>query len=116
MLITFRSSATGSITMFGDVAKELLSMMGASGRVPGALTGADVGSALRQLESGLANLKEQAAADHHTAAPPAMNEDMEAEEEEDEDPPVEIAVRAAPLIDLLQRASVANAEVMWEAK
>ena len=112
MLVTFRSSATGSITMFGDTAKQLLSMMGASGRIPAALTGADVGSALQQLERGLANLKVAAAAGQQTAAPPAANEDMEAEEEQE--PPVAIAARAAPLLDLLRRAAAAKAEVTWE--
>ena len=113
MLVTFRSKATGSITMFGDTAKQLLSMMGATGRIPAALTGPDVAAALSKLETSLANLKEQAAADHHTAAPPAVNEDMEAEEE-DQEPPVELAVRAAPLLDLLRRAATAKADVTWE--
>lgn len=113
MLVTFRSKATGSITMFGDTAKPLLSMMGATGRIPAALTGSDVAVALSKLEASLADLKQQAAAGHHTAAPPAVNEDMEAEEE-DQEPPVELAVRAAPLLDLLRRAAAAKAEVTWE--
>ncbi|MBB6093606.1 hypothetical protein HNQ60_002487 [Povalibacter uvarum] len=112
MLVTFRSKAAASITMFGDVASQLLNMMGASGRIPGAFTGEDVQSALQKLESSLARLKEQG---DHTAAPPALNEDMEAEDEEDE-PPLELAVRAAPLIELLQRAAAAKAEVTWEGK
>ncbi|HMN44335.1 MAG TPA: DUF1840 domain-containing protein [Povalibacter sp.] len=116
MLIIFRSTATGSITMFGDTAKQLLSLMGTTGRIPAALTGEDVGVALTKLEAGLAELKRRADAEHHTAAPPAMNEDLDAEEEERHEPPIELAVRAAPLIDLLRRASAAKAEVTWEAK
>lgn len=112
MLVTFRSKAAASITMFGDVASQLLSMMGASGRIPGAFTGEDVQGALQKLELSLERLKAQG---DHTAAPPALNEDMEADDEEDE-PPLEIAVRAAPLIDLLQRAAAAKAEVTWEGK
>lgn len=115
MLIIFRSSATGSITMLGDTAKHLLSLMGTSGRIPAALTGEDVGAALQKLEAGLADLKRQAEAEQRTPAPPAANEDMEAEEENYE-PPVELVVRAVPLIDLLRRASAAGAEVTWEAK
>lgn len=113
MLVTFRSKATGSITMFGDTAKELLSMMGASGRIPGAFVGEDVGNALGKLESSLDSLRQRASG-HHTAAPPAMNEDMEAEEEEEKEPPVALAVRAAPLLDLLRQAAAARAEVTWE--
>ena len=113
MLVTFRSKAAGSITMFGDTAKALLSMMGASGRIPGAFTGEDVGTALQRLESSLSDLKHHA---HDTAAPPAMNEDMEADEEDEKEAPVEIAVRAAPLLDLLRRATADKAEVTWEGK
>ena len=39
----------------------------------------------------------------------------EAEEEEYE-PPVDLVVRAAPLVDLLQRAVAAKADVVWEGK
>lgn len=120
MLITFRSTATESITMFGDVATPLLKMMGASGQVPGAFSAKDVPDALRQLESGIERLKAQTHA--QPAAPPAMNEDWgpDADEEKaddkDKEPPIAIATRAVPLISLLKRAAAANAEVMWEGK
>ena len=113
MLVTFRSTATGPITMFADVATPLLKMMGASGRVPGALSAADVPAALKQLEAAIQRLK----ADGHaaTAAPPAMNEDWSADEEDEknQDPPVELITRAVPLISLLQRAVAEKAEVSW---
>ena len=70
MLVTFRSTATDSITMFGDVATSLLKLMGASGKVPGALHADDVPGALRQLEAALGRLKIHDHAD--TAAPPAI--------------------------------------------
>ena len=120
MLVTFRSTATDSITMFGDTATQLLGLMGASGRVPGAFTAADVPDALQRLETSLEQLKLQPheAASHQTAAPPADNEDAPAEDEEDDDkePPIEIAVRAIPLVGLLKRAAAEKAEVMWEGK
>ncbi|HEY4366885.1 MAG TPA: DUF1840 domain-containing protein [Steroidobacteraceae bacterium] len=120
MLITFRSTATESITMFGDTATPLLKMMGASGRVPGALAAQDVPGALQQLESGIEQLKAQTHA--QSAAPPAMNEDWGAndndpdQDDKDKEPPIAIATRAVPLISLLKRAAAANAEVMWEGK
>lgn len=114
MLVTFRSKASGSITMFGDVASQLLHMMGASGRIPGALTGEDVSDALQRLEASLERVRQEAAT-KTTPAPPALNEDAEAEEEEYE-PPVDLVVRAAPLVDLLQRAVAAKADVVWEGK
>ncbi|MFL6550419.1 MAG: DUF1840 domain-containing protein [Povalibacter sp.] len=118
MLVTFRSSATDSVHMFGEVATQLIRMMGGTGRVPGAFNAEDVPSALRQLESSLELLKNQPHAQSSaTAAPPADNEDSSADdEEEDAEPPVELAVRAIPLVGLLKRAAAAKAEVMWEGK
>lgn len=114
MLVTFRSTATESITMFGDVAMELLKLMGASGRIPGALNPEDVPAALQRLETAVERLKVESHS--KTPAPPADNEDAAAEEETEDEPPVEIAVRAVPLLSLLKRAAAAKAEIMWEGK
>lgn len=116
MLVTFRSTATESITMFQDVAVQLLKLMGATGRIPGALGPDDVPQALRQLEHATEQIK---AGTHATAARPADNEDSQNEdkdEDEDREPPVDLATRAVPLLSVLKRAAAAHAEVMWEGK
>lgn len=112
MLVKFRSTATESITMFGDSAAELIKIMGASGKVPGALGSSDVAAALQRLESAMEAVK---AATHETAAPPANNEDNATDDDDDKPRNVSIATRAIPLLSLLKRAAAANAEVMWEA-
>ena len=101
MLVTFKSKATESITMFGDVATPLLKMMGASGKVPGALGAEDVAGALQQLETSIERLKAQTHA--QPAAPAAMNEDWGGEDEgssknddKERDAPVAMATRARP--------------------
>ena len=115
MLVTFRSTATDSITMFGDTAAQLLQLLGASGKVPGAFTAADVPVALQRLEAGLHALKlQQGPESQATAALPAGNEDAPSDDEDDKEPPIQIEVRAIPLIGLLRRAAAAKAEVMWE--
>jgi len=101
--------------------------MGASGKVPGALSAADVAGALQQLETSVERLKAQTHA--QPAAPAAMNEDWGGEDEgaqkddqtdvdkdgdKDREPPVAIATRAVPLLSLLKRAAAAKAEVIWE--
>ena len=98
MLVRFKSTATETITMFGDVAQELLKLMGASGKIPGALDPADVPGALQRLEAAIENVK---AITHETAAPAAVNEDsaVDDDEEENKPPPVSIATRAVPLIE-----------------
>src|SRR5512135_2535364 len=106
MLVTFRSSAWGNITMFGDVAVTLLKMAGHSGTVPSALLA-------REIPSALASLKQELAAadpekESRQSARPAI-------EDADEPPPVGIRLRAYPLIQMLSAAAEQQCDVMWEA-
>lgn len=117
MLVTFSSTATESITMFGDVAVKLIRMMGNTGRVPSALGADEVPEALHKLATAI----EQRRAELHTqpAAPPAMNEDWGSDDAQGEpgkerEPPIDLATRAVPLIALLKRAAAAHAPVMWK--
>jgi hypothetical protein len=115
MLVTFKSSATESITMFKDSAVELLKLMGATGRIPGALSAADVPPALDKLESAIERLKTVTHAD--TPARPADNEDWAADENEkreEREPPVALTARAVPLLSLMKRAAAGHAELVWE--
>jgi Domain of unknown function (DUF1840) len=114
MLVKFRSEATETITMFGDVAQSLLKLMGATGRVPGGLLAEDVPQALAKLEAEVEALK---AATATTAAPPADNEDFAADKEADgKSPrPVPLVARAVPLLSLLKRAAAAKVPVVWES-
>ena len=99
MLVTFSCPAYADITMFGDVALQLLKMMGHSGTVPSALSAEDVLPALERLEAAVV-VKEQ------SAGP---------EEDDDDDPPVSISHRALPLIELLKAATKAECSVMWDS-
>lgn len=100
MLITFRSKAYADITMFGDVALQLLKMMGHSGTVPGALMPEDIPAALERLEAALARqAKQQGAA---------------AGAGDDEEPPVSLSHRALPLLELLRAALERDVPVMWD--
>ena len=53
MLVKFRSDA-GDMTMFGDVAIELLKMMGHSGTVPSAMLAKDIPAAVDRLKHAVA--------------------------------------------------------------
>lgn len=99
MLVTFSCRAHADITMFGDVAKKLLKLMGHSGTIPSALLPEDLPAALARLEAAVAASK---------AA------------EQQEDPDADdfqpgLAQRALPLITLLRAAIAAHAEVMWDS-
>ncbi|WP_305810014.1 DUF1840 family protein [Photobacterium kishitanii] len=50
MLVTFSSKDHGNITMFGDMAQSLITMMGFTTKVPGAIRAEDVARALVNLE------------------------------------------------------------------
>jgi hypothetical protein len=115
MLVRFKSSATESITMFGESATELIKLMGASGKVPGAIGAADLPGALQRLEAAVEDLR--AATHAATAAKPAENEDSAAEDDDEDEKPqnVSLATRAIPLLSVVKRAAAAKAELMWEA-
>ncbi|MGI9342890.1 MAG: DUF1840 domain-containing protein [Gammaproteobacteria bacterium] len=101
MIVTFSTKSYADITMFGDVAKKLLGMMGHSGTIPSALAADDVPVALEQLRAAIA-----------AAAPDDLPDD-----DFDGDPidrPVGIAQRAFPLIELLEAATAGGHRVMWE--
>ena len=97
MLVRF-DSKVGMITMFGDVATKLLGMMGQSGSVPGAILAADIPAAAQRLRQGVGI---------------APRESGKADTDDGE-PPVNLSQRAFPLIELLERAAKAGADVIWE--
>jgi hypothetical protein len=98
MLVTFRSKAYANITMFGDVAVQLLKMMGHSGTVPGALMPEDIPAALEKLKAALTRAEPD--------APPQGGDEDE--------PAVTLSHRALPLIELLEAAQKDDATVMWD--
>ena len=100
MLVTFTTKAYADITMFGDIGKQMLKMMGHSTKVPGAILAADVPEALARL---------RAAIEAEKAPPPAQDRG-----EDDDEPVVSLATRALPLIDLLAAAEKAKSTVMWK--
>lgn len=103
MLVTFNTKAHAEITMFGDVAVELLKLAGLSGNVPSAILAADASETLARLERGLAQRK---TADSGNAA----------DADPDAEPVVPLDRRALPLIALLRDAAAAGTDVMIEAR
>lgn len=102
MLVTFSTQAHGDVTMFGDIAIQLLKMMGRSNTVPSALYAEDVQAALGQLKAAL------------DSARSGSRPNMPAEGE-DEAATVSISHRALPLIELLEAAVHEKCGVMWES-
>lgn len=103
MLVHFRTDAYANITMFGDIAVRLLKLAGHSGTVPGAIKAEDVPAALEKLKTGLGA--------HGSEPQPAPSL---TEEEEQQEPPVSLATRAFPLVELLEAAAAEGCDVMWD--
>jgi hypothetical protein len=101
MLVRFESDV-GGFTMFGDVAVQLLKMMGHSGTVPSALLAPDIPAAIERLQAALER--------QPSPSPPVDEVDAHGEKRE---PPVSIRTRAVPLIDLLARAARRGSDVTW---
>lgn len=99
MLVTFHSDAYEDITYFGDVAKQLLSLMGHSGTVPGAIKFEDLPQALTHLQQGLAK----------------SNSPASDKEDEDGEMLIGLEKRAIPLINLLQASIRDECNVLWDA-
>ncbi|MDG4551760.1 MAG: DUF1840 domain-containing protein [Candidatus Contendobacter sp.] len=109
MIVTFHSEAYADIMMFGDVAIQLLKLMGHSGTVPGALLAEDVPEALASLKKAIADDRAR------VAAPPPKPEGKDDEvDDADREPPVQLAHRALPLIELLAASARAGCNVMWD--
>jgi len=98
MLVTFSCNNYGNITLFGEVAKRLLTMMGHSVTIPGAIKAEDLPEALAQLQHNLDREK-------HQSISSAQTDDNELE--------VSLAHRAFPLLTMLKAAIKNKSNVMW---
>jgi hypothetical protein len=116
MLVRFDSKA-GSITMFGDVAVNLLRMMGQSGSIPGAILGADIAPALDRLRQAVAGAQPVPEGRSEGRTEGRNERGTKASKTDDEgERPVGIQQRAFPLIELLERAAKQGADVVWETE
>lgn len=103
MLVTFSSKSYADITMFGDVALQLLKLMGRRTTVPSALLAEDVPAALVLLQAAIETAKQ-------------LPEPEESVDDEDESSPVSLPQRALPLIDMLKAAAQDKSDIMWTDK
>lgn len=105
MLIRFHSPADADIIMFGNVARDLLQLMGFSGRIPSAVQAEDLPAVRAKLIEGLA------------AAPPAPTADADEDSEEELErarDTVPLKTRAQPLLKMIDAAIRKETYVMWE--
>ena len=112
MLVTFKTKAHADITMFGNIAIELLKLAGMTGNVPTAILADDVPGRLAALERALGA---------HRAAfgdsAPASSEAKQTGDEHDEAAgSVSLRNRALPVLELLRAAVADHTDVVVAAK
>lgn len=112
MLITFNSKSHNDVTMFGNIAESLISMMAFTTDVPGAIRAEDVAMALANLESNLARVKQSSILNQEAQQSIDINDDDN--DDDDIEPEINISVRAMPLIALLKSAVASKNYVMWQ--
>ncbi len=106
MLITFRSKSSASILMFGDIALQVIEMMGHTRTVPGSVAADGITMALSNLKAALAR---------HTE--PKNSDTEQATDTDVEDVPeqvIALAKRALPIVQMLEKAKLNHEPILWE--
>ncbi|MDP4535477.1 DUF1840 domain-containing protein [Alkalimonas collagenimarina] len=113
MLITFSCTATSDVTMFGDVAINILKIMGYDEKLPNAMSAKDVPQALAKLKAAIEIEKAQQS-DEVEPDKDIDQEQDENEETDDVEPAISLKHRSFPLIKLLNAAIRDECPVMWD--
>ncbi|UXI04161.1 DUF1840 domain-containing protein [Photobacterium sp. TY1-4] len=114
MLVTFHCKASGNVVMFGDVAKQMLKMMGQCENIPGVIEAEQVPEALvhlRRYIDRIHELEQAGQAEDGPSSDVAAGDDLD---EQDVEPVISMATRALPLVAMLEAAQQAQCFVMWE--
>lgn len=98
MLVKF-DSKVGAFSMFERDARQMLSLMGHSGSIPGAILGADVGTVLATFQAALTEAKQ--------------TEDQQVPKDDCEEH-VPVNRRAWPMLELLKKAAAQKTNIMWD--
>ncbi len=104
MLVRFKSEV-GGFVMFGDVAVKLLRMTGHSGTVPGAIGADEMALALKRLE--------QQVREYEGEGGDSRVGESNMDDAEQVEPPVALAQRAFPMLDLMRRAAAEPCAIQW---
>jgi hypothetical protein len=106
MIVNF-STRFDRLTMFGEPALTLLSMLGHSARLPGAILAADLPGALARLRSALGQ-------SGHMPSPAPPSPETDADDRRPVDRPVNLATRAVPFVAMIERAIAGGSDLMWD--
>ncbi len=107
MITTFKSKASGDVIMFGDVAENMMRVMGKEPTAQGIVT-------VEQLPDAISRLKQAIAEDKQARAQAAGDERPQYEAAPGgKRPYVAFAERAVPLLELLEASLRKSVPVVW---
>jgi len=111
MLVVFTNKSGGTVDMFEKAALDLIKLMGRRPAVPSAISKEDLPEALSQLQKELALIEEA----EQNAEQDADDTDGVEDTDADEKPkPIGMAIRAFPLIELMQHSIKDDSFLMWD--
>ena len=119
MLFEFKSRATGSVVMTGDVGKKVLPLIGKSADPQGIITVAQMPAAIAALEAACKRENELAEAARNqakrppTGAPGAATQQADGDLADDDPHLIGICQRVYPLIEMLKASHTAGKDITW---
>lgn len=110
MLVRFDSSVSGEMLMLADTARRLLEIIGKERTARGVITTEQLPEALARLRQAVAEEKAG-----HSAAGKVDNGYPDIDDETAAEPPIGLARRAHPFIEMLEWTRREEGFVLWEA-
>lgn len=111
MLVKFSSSTSGQIMMFSPAARQLLEILHKDCSARGVITTEQLPEAIDRLRTAVAAGSHGAGDTPPQQATTAASNDDQA----DDSPPIGLAQRAFPLIELLEWTRKEDGFILWEA-
>jgi hypothetical protein len=108
MLYEFKSRATGTVVMTGQVAEQVLAIVGKAPGPQGIFTVEQMGPAIAALQAAIERERTERESDARDA-----DHHRDDEDEADRTPSISLAQRAWPLMDMLRAARAADQAVTW---
>ena len=113
MLVKFNSSTSGQIMMFSPAARQLLEILHKDCTARGVITSEQLPEAIERLRRAVAGGGSSGSLPPQ-ADPPAQDDDSNDDRRAD-GPPIGLAQRAFPLIELLEWTRKEDGYILWEA-
>lgn len=107
MFIKFESNGSAPFVMQGEIAQQLVLMMGLGKEIEGSVSGPAISEAISKLKEALVQQSEAAASGSIGEIKEELLEDEEIQK------PLPISARAVPLMEMLGKANGADSFVMW---